>query len=315
MQGDMTDEEIGVLKTVCILSVLGAPPTWVELLQSFEEPALQHLVPRDRASSRFDAIASAAQALVSKKKICVFRGRFLLSSLQQELEPLFVGEEWLPRKWRKARKVASWLAHLAGVRAVFLCNRTAFGIPHDTGDLDFLVIVHHGSIWQTRGLATLPFIFLRDRPDPLVVQRDVVCLSFFISDQALDLAPCALQPDDPYLRYWFLGLLPLVDDGVCQDFWDANHTLRARHPYAKRWISSPALSLSLPTVRIPVCSWFESCARWVEWRYFPESLRMQANHDTHVMISDARLKFHAEDGRESVRTRYHTLCSLYGINP
>ena len=308
----MTDEEMGVLRTVCALSVLGAPPTLVELFQQYEEPVLERLAQSDRPFSH--AIVSATQALVSNNVLCVFRARFLLTSMRQELEPLLIGEEWLPRKWRKAKRIASWLVRLAGVRAVYLCNRTAFGMPHDKGDLDFLVIVRHGSIWQTRGFATLPFLFLRDRPDAGVPKQDVVCLSFFVSDRALDVAPCALQPDDPYVRYWFLGLLPLADDGVGQDFWDANQTIRARHPHAKRWISSPALSVSFPAVRIPICSWLESCARSAEWRYFPESLRMQANRDTRVMISDERLKFHANDGRESVRTRYHALCASYGIS-
>jgi hypothetical protein len=267
----------------------------------------------DIVSLSASEIEAALHALCERKIVSVVRGRYLLTDLRADLESKLTGEEWMPRKLRKARKIARWLARLAGVRAVFLCNRTAFGLPHDEGDLDFFVIVRHGSIWQTRGLAGLPFVLLRDRPKAGTKERDVVCLSFFLSDQALDLAPCLLQPDDVYFRHWFLGLLPLVDDGVMQELWDANHKIHAQHLSAKVWIASPDLRVPKPRVRFPVNVWLERLARALQMKYFPRLLRERANQDTRVMISDQYLKFHIDDGREAVQERYQELCQRYGI--
>lgn len=304
----MTLIEEGVLRSVLGQSVLGAPPTIAELIHGYDRGKEGH-------APRGAEIHEAADALVSAGHLTRVRGRYLPPSLQDELVPALRGEEWMPRKLRKARRVARWLVRVGGVRAVFLCNRTAFGLPRDEGDLDFLVIVRHGSIWQTRGISGLPFVLLGDRPGPNGNERDVVCLSFFLSDHALDLSPCALSAEDMYLRYWLLGLLPLADDGVGALFWEANAPLRARHPNAERWIPSPDLRITLPRLRIPVMPWFERVARSVQWKYFPRVLREKANTSTHVMISDERLKFHLDDGREALQSAYVALCEKYGIAP
>lgn len=305
----MTVQEQAVLRTISALALLGAPPTLAELYQHFDQ-GLDAIKDISLSSS---AIEVTLRSLCERQILKLVRGRYLLSDLGADLESKLTGEEWMPRKLRKARKVASWLARLAGVRAVFLCNRTAFGLPHDEGDLDFFVIVRHGSIWQTRGFAGLPFVLLRDRPKAGTKERDVVCLSFFLSDQALDLAPCLLKPDDVYFRHWFLGLLPLVDDGVMQELWEANQKLHARHPFAKTWLVSPDLRVSVPHLRIPVSGWLERFGRLLQTKYFPRALRERANQDTRVMISDRHLKFHIDDGREVVQKRYQELCERYGI--
>ncbi len=305
----MTFVEEGAFRTVAALSVLQAPPTWPELVNGYDRLAESGLLPQQIE------IQTALDSLVRTDVLTYQRGRYFPTSLKTELQPVFAGEEWMPRKLRKAKKVARWLARLSGVRAVFLCNRTAFGLPHDAGDLDFFVIVRHGSIWQTRGLAGLPFVLLRDRPKPGKEERDVVCLSFFLSDQALSVSDCLLQPDDVYFRHWFLGLLPLLDDGVGDAFWNANTAVRARHPLAERWMMSPDLHIPLPKLRIPLNSTLEQTARSLQWKYFPRVLREKANQGTHVMISDERLKFHVDDGREGLQQAYADLCASYGVTP
>lgn len=305
----MTLIEEGVFRAAAALSVLEAPPTWPELVNSFDRRTAETPVPQ------LIELQAALDWLVRTNVLTVQRGRYFPTSLQAKLQPVFSGEEWMPRKLRKARKVAQWLARLEGVRAVYLCNRTAFGLPHDDGDLDFLLIVRHGSIWQTRGLAGLPFLLLRDRPQPGKQDRDVVCLSFFLSDQSLNLSDCLLQPDDVYFRQWFLGLLPLVDDGVGEAFWNANEAMRARHPLAESWIPSPDVRVALPRVRIPVSDTLERAARTLQWKYFPRAIRERANQGTHVMISDERLKFHVDDGREGLQQAYAELCASYGLAP
>lgn len=305
----MTPCECGVLRSVCALSVLGAPPTLTELAAHYDQGA--NVVPVS-----FIEIQNAADSLAQTDVLAVVRGRYVPSHLKSAMELFLTGEEWMPRKLRKAKRIARWLACIGGIRGVFLCNRTAFGLPRDEGDLDFFIIVRHGSIWQTRGLAGLPFVLLRDRPAPSAAKRDAVCLSFFLSDQALDLSTCALPKDDVYLRHWFLGLLPLIDDGVSQELWDANGVLRARHPFAEHWLISPDLEVKQTPLRIPVTQTLERAARSLQWKYFPRTLREKANQDTRVMISDERLKFHADDdGREVMQAEYVRLCTSYGIAP
>lgn len=304
----MTELEAGILRSACAGFVIGAPPTIAELWNGYDTALHVNF-----EKNTLEQLQQATNELVQSGRLVVRRGRYFPSIISENEQKIGGSDEWLPRKLRKARRVTRWLSRLSGVRAVFLCNRTAFGLPRDEGDLDFLVIVRHGSIWQTRAFAGMPFILLRDRPQPGSSERDAVCLSFFVSDQALDLSDCMLATDDVYFRHWFLGLLPLFDDGVLADFWEKNMTLRSRHPFAEKWIPSPDLRVSSPYIRLPRLSWMEALARQLQWKYFPSVLRQHANLDTHVMISDERLKFHVDDGRERARIHYQKLCQRYGI--
>ena len=120
------------------------------------------------------------------------------------------------------------------------------------------------------------------------------------------------------MRAWVNALVragATVDDGVGEAFWNANEALRARHPLAESWIPSPDVHVALPRVRIPVSSALERVARTLQWKYFPRTIRERANQDTHVMISDERLKFHVDDGREGLQQAYAELCASYGVAP
>ena len=306
----MNHLEAGLFRTILALNVLGAPPTTSEIWNHYDV-GTELGATRPEYATMLIALEHAVESGLLVKERQRYFPRFTVSDSAVMLQ----GEEWMPRKLRKAKRVAQWLARLAGVRAVFLCNRTAFGLPRDEGDLDFFVVVRHGSIWQTRGIAGLPFVLLGDRPAPGVEERDVVCLSFYVSDAHLDLSACALGSNDVYLRHWFLGLLPLVDDGVGAALWQANNQLRLRHPYAQPWIPSPDMGVSIPRLRIPMVFRFEKTAQNLQWRYFPHSLRQRANQDTQVMISDHLLKFHLDDGRETARMRYEQACVQYGVTP
>lgn len=305
----MTELSAGILRSACAGFVVGTPPTIAELWNGFDTALDAQQKPT------IEQFRQTTDELVRSGLLIVQRGRYFPSVVPEDERKLTGSDEWLPRKLRKARKVTRWLSRLCGVRAVLLCNRTAFGLPRDEGDLDFLVIVRQGSIWQTRALAGLPFVLLRDRPQPGASERDAVCLSFFLSDRALDLSDCLLSPDDVYFRHWFLGLLPLFDDGVLTEFWKANAKIRARHVQAEPWIISPDLRVLPASIRIPCIPGLEMITRHLQWKYFPRALRERANVDTQVMISDERLKFHVDDGRIQARAQYEALCQRYGIAP
>ncbi|MBI4138690.1 hypothetical protein HY479_00880 [Candidatus Uhrbacteria bacterium] len=220
-------------------------------------------------------------------------------------------EMFTPRKLRTARRVAGWLARCSSVRFVALCNTTALGHARNEADLDFFAIIRTGTIMATRGLATLPFKLARRRPGE--GERDAVCLSYFVTDDGLDLSSHMLTPDDPYFRYWFLSLLPLYDDGISAEFWAVNTAITSRHAFATRWIPPPDFRVQTPRLRIPVPRWLEPVARGIQTRAFPAAIRNLMNRDTRVIVTDKALKFHVDDRREEYRRRYEDECRIRGI--
>ncbi|MEN9558166.1 MAG: hypothetical protein RL141_535 [Candidatus Parcubacteria bacterium] len=283
------------LRTVAFFDALDYAPTRAEVAAWGE-------------SDGDTAVATArAGAIEEGEGRVALRGRLQpLLALSRERTPLF------PRKLRRARTVAQWLARNPNVRFVALANTTALAHARDEGDLDFFVIARHGSIWSTRLIAGAPYRLRGQLAGGAHEKMDAVCLSYFISDAGLNLSSHMLNNgDDPYFCYWFLALLPLYDDGVGQALWDANTRITAQHPHAEPWMVSPDIAVHRPRFTLPGTRLFERPAKTFQMRWFPPSIREKMNHDTSVLISDFALKFHVDDGRAAYRQKYgHRLKSL-----
>jgi hypothetical protein len=306
-----TPEQCALLRTLSWYEVLEFAPSRAELLLTAD---------CDMAPLEKRHVRDALKELLASSVIVEHRGRISFPESVHPLEQrMSTCDAFQPRKRRRARRVARWLSMLPGVRFIALANTTALGHARDEGDLDFFIIVRAGSIWTMRLLGGLPFRVLRMTPRP-GCERDAVCLSYFIADDALDLSSHQLVGDDPYFRSWFLSLLPLYDDGVSQAFWEANASIRARFPFAGRWIIPPDLSVGTARARTTtsktvgsIFSFIESISRCLQQRWFPPSIRERMNRDTTVIVNDRVLKFHTNDGRMMYREKYEELCRKRGI--
>ncbi len=299
----------GLLRALCFHQAWGYPPTPAELVASWDRGLHGALSP-----SFFDAYQTL-QALIAEGQIILFRGRVVFPGQEALIAEHEAREVFFPRKIRRAREVARWLVRLGGVRFVALCNTTALAHARDEGDLDLCVVTCSGSLWQTRGLAALPFKLLGMRPGASDDDRDSVCLSFLFDDSALDLTTLQITPDDPYFRHWFLSLLPLVDDGVGRELWDANASITSRHPLASAWLSHEEIVAHAPWMRIPWFSRFELLAHRTQARVLPAAVRKEANQSTNVVVNDHVLKLHVTDNRERYRKTYEEACRLYDVEP
>lgn len=298
-----------VLRSLCLFGALGHAPTAAETVAAADVGI------GDGAVGEAEAW-TALETLTASGSVAAKRGRVgLATHLPAALERAEEADFFFPRKWRKARRVAAYLARLPTVRFVALANTTAWGMARDEGDLDLFVIAEAGSVWRTRIAAVTPFIATRQLPGQRSSERDAVCLSYFVADNALDLSAYCLEDDDPYVRHWFLALLPLFDDGIGTTLWEANAGLRRRHPFARPWTLAGGLAARPPRFRAPLPRFLERPSEAIQRRWFPASIRDAMNRDSRVRVSDDVLKFHVDDGRASYRDRYQELCRTYGIAP
>lgn len=298
-----------ILRSLCLFGALGHAPTAAETVAAADVGPTPGAVLEAEAWEALDG-------LVASGAVAATRGRVgLAMHLPAALERAEEADFFFPRKWRKAKRVAAWLARLPTVRFVALANTTAWGMARDEGDLDFFVVAEKGSIWRTRIAAVAPFIATRQLPGQRVSERDAVCLSYFVADNALDLSAYRLDGDDPYVRHWLLALLPLFDDGIGASLWDTNAGLRRRHPLACPWALAEGAISRPPRLRAPLPRFLERPSEAIQRRWFPASIRDAMNRDSRVRISDDVLKFHVDDGRAAYRGRYQDLCRTYGIAP
>ncbi|MCR4312121.1 MAG: hypothetical protein NUV56_02440 [Candidatus Uhrbacteria bacterium] len=206
------------------------------------------------------------------------------------------------RKYRKAHRFARLLRHLPGVEAVAICNSLAFHFTTSRSDIDFFVITSPKQTWTTRFLATLPAMVFRQRPGE--VKEHPLCLSFFVSTEALDLSNLKLDADDPYFAAWFATLAPIVvREDVLTNLWGANGWLRQRLPNAEpvRRASAFRVRADGRARRMP---WLEAWTERMQREHFPKHIRELMNGDTRVVVTNSVLKFHDNDRREEIRSAW-----------
>lgn len=294
--------QLSILRTIAFFDVLNYAPTWIECSSWIEWDGGSGFDRQSPPSSQ--ELLDARDQLVREGKLEFAFGRVAcahrlapLASLMMDRMPL------MARKLRHARHAAKWILRSAGVRYIALVNTTALGQARDEGDLDFFVIVKHGTIWSTRLLSGFPYRIAGKLSGKNAVP-DAVCLSYFISDESLDLSSHLLMPDDPYYRYWFCSMLPLYDDGISEELWKQNSAIHQRHPFATHWEIAPDLAVKAPLIRYAPLKFMESIARGFQMGWFPNQITDRMNRDTSVMVSDSVLKFHIDDGREGYRQKY-----------
>lgn len=212
------------------------------------------------------------------------------------------------KKFAKAARAARFLRVLPSVRLVAVCNSLAFSNADDESDIDLFVVTAAKTAWATRFLVVGALKLFGLRPDA-GSRADKLCMSFFLSEDALDIGRLALPGGDTYLHYWIAGLYPIYDaGGIMEKFFAANSWIRRRLPAATPVRVSP-LRLVPPAPRasrafLAPLRAFEPAAKRLQRAGFPEKIRAMANLDSRVVITDDILKFHVNDRRADFEKRF-----------
>lgn len=292
-------------RTLAFFEILSYAPTRIELLSSLMSSDGE-VHGQKEAAEAFDQLV-ATGVILHERGRCMFPDRASLIEKTEARVALF------PRKLRRAMQTVRWLRRIHGVRFVALCNTMALMNASDASDIDFFIITKSGQIAQTRIIATLPFKFLKLRPNAKHDDTDAICLSFFLDETALDFQPLMHLPDDPYMRLWFLHLLPLHDDGIGTDLWATNQSwINAAHPLATAW-QPISIARQAPFFQIPTTSLVEQVAVKAQHKAFSSTIKTQMNQGTEVMVTDHILKFHVQDGREGYRRAWQAICKARRI--
>lgn len=122
--------------------------------------------------------------------------------------------------WVKVEKYVRFLNFVPFLRMVAVCNNLAFSNLNEKSDIDLFIVARTGRLFIVRSFVTAILHLLGVRRHGKKVAGRF-CLSFFVDDSRLDLSPIAIE-DDVYLRVWIKTLIPVLDDGVSQDFFKAN---------------------------------------------------------------------------------------------
>lgn len=286
-----------ILKTLAYFDLFDYPLTSLEVWRFLYAPGEKEV--------EFEKVLTALNALLTENKLESKNGFYFLPQRDSIVEVRATRYALSFAKYRRATLVAKLLSFLPGVRAIFLANTAAWRHARVESDLDFFIITSPGRIWSTRMLSVLPVGALGLRPKKSAESANAVCLSFFATENALNLRSLMIS-DDIYLPFWIASIVPLAGaPGIFEKFKNEN-----------KWITEylPNIFFREPVKEIKhlLFPWqlpqiFERMAKKVQIRAFPQNIKkLSLESGSEVITSDSYLKFHTDDRRAAFRDAWRS---------
>lgn len=251
-----------------------------------------------------------ASTLVSFSEVA-HEGEFYFLRGREDLVNVREHRQNLAQKlWRKVEHYASLFALCPFVRMAAVCNTLAYGNVKETSDIDIFVVTAPGRLATTRFFVKLltQLFGVRAHHEK---KAGRFCLSFFVTEASMNLAPLA-HHFDPHLAYFVLSMKPFFGLETYGDFLKANEDwvgayfkrsltpqpgARKRYPVASflRWISEKILSVFGALGESFFSKYLEKHDH-MHKKKFPKS--------TGIVIRKDVFKFHEHDPREEIAKKF-----------
>lgn len=271
----------------------------------------------DEVRTTIDELVAQGQ-LVRRGAQLVFPGREDIVATRAER---LVRSEKL---WRRAASTARFLELVPFVKMIAVVNTLAIDNVRPESDIDLLIVVAPQHIWISRIIVTGIVTLLGYRRHGTKIAGRV-CLSFYITTDALDFAPLQQDQPDIHFAFWTAQAVPLLDDGTYEKFTAANSWVTALLPNAWSWNWKKRVIIPNAGLRsikqfyqvffsTPIGLWFESWARSHQLKRMEKNVTSKAKQGTtEVIISEDVLKFHELDRRREYNERFRRRLIELGI--
>lgn len=242
--------------------------------------------------------------------ICFLNGLFFLKNrerLASEREEKKKASEAL---WNRVRKFSVLFALCPFVRMVAVINSLSFNNATNKSDIDLFVITRKKHLWCARFfLKLLTQIFGARAHHEKIAGR--FCLSFFVSEEAMDLSSFA-RKYDPHLAYLVYLIAPVIGKQTYTEFLKANNKWTA--VYFKRPLVPRLAQLKEYKIANAVRFFLEKILSifgpFLEHFFYAiqqkkDLARKKAlQKDDGVVMNKKIFKFHELDNREKIADRF-----------
>jgi hypothetical protein len=237
------------------------------------------------------------------------------------------------RKLKRAKLIAKIFKIIPWIKMIAVGNIIGSYNLKDDSDIDLFIITEKNRIWLSRFFCVVITKILNLRPTPKN-SRDKICLSFFVSEENLNLEKLMLKETkfpsllrrsgyegragnlvssspDVYFIYWLAGLYPIYTNNTWSKFYEANNWLKNYLPNwqagefnnkfnaGKPWPKFYRISINF------IFGWAEKQSKKIQLKFLAPDLKKLMNQDTRVVINDQVLKLHVLDRREHYRDLYY----------
>ncbi len=251
------------------------------------------------------------------------------------------------RKFKRALRVAYLFKLIPWIRLMAVGNMLGGNNLKNESDIDIFIITEKKRLWMTRFFCAGAAKLLGLRPTK-TNKQDKICLSFYVSEDALDLRELMLDnnieknsseikfpgfniphsafrtpqlQNDPYFVYWLAGLVPIYDrnGAAYRQFIKANAWL---HECMPNWRPVETVKLRNAgqgfnnlyhdVVDLLIGGLETTVKKW-QLGIMPKSLKAVMNQGTNVVINDSVLKLYATDKRAEYRENFFKKLSELNI--
>lgn len=137
-------------------------------------------------------------------------------------------------KWQIIKRYRFIFHQAPYVKMVGVANTLAYSNAKPDGDIDLLVVIKRKRMFVGRLILTaLSLLFDMWRWGGRVKNR--FCLSFYLSEDNLDLSSIKLPHEDVYLAFWTKWMKPIYcdDPKVAERYWRKNNWINSYFPNTK----------------------------------------------------------------------------------
>lgn len=295
-----------IIRTLAWFDLFSYPLTAQEVYQYLWEPP---------TNVTFEHVLAA---LEEGDQIETAQGFYFLPGRSDTVRQRQLGVQEVHKKLKIAARACKRIRWIPFVRAVFVCNTVAASTASKESDIDVFVVIRQGRMWLTRLFLTgILSLFRMRRHGECVANK--ICLSFFVTDDALNLSSIRWGSPDIYLAYWLSQLIPVFDpDDVLQTIHHKNVWIRSHLPHAfgsytpgnEYRVGETGISRTIKKVLQKV--WGGQYGNLIEQQAkHIQELKMKRNYDSvkdaedsRVVITDRMLKFHENDRRAQYRDQW-----------
>jgi len=252
-----------------------------------------------------------------KKTITTKRGFYFLKKRADILLARQERYNLADKKFKLALRAIKFFKFLPFIKLIAVCNNLAYSNAQKESDIDFFIITSKNRIWQTRFWAIILISLLGLRP-PKDKAKDKICLSFYITEDNLDLSKIKISAEDIYLVFWLATLWPVYErDNFYQKLIESNSWLKKYLPNLQPiW---PSLRRRIEDNRFNsfiykckefilgsiIGNWLENFLKQIQLKLMAQKKKdLAILEDKRVIISDLMLKFHENDRRLEYQEKF-----------
>lgn len=233
-------------------------------------------------------------------------GFYFLPGRSEIIKTRLARYNYTDQKFKRALRLARLFRLCPFVKLIAVSNIIGAHNLRVESDIDLFIVTAPQRIWLTRFFCAGLTKLLNLRPNKITKQNKI-CLSFYISEENLNLVDLKLDEQDFYFNYWLAGLIPIYDkDNTYQRLMAANRWLKNYLPnfIAPSFNSRRQIKKIAWLKDLWRADYLEKLSQKWQLKIMPQALKELINRDSRVIVKDGIIKLYLVDRREELRNKF-----------